>query len=164
MVHYKPVKITINASALAEVIIDVMVQHHGLSNSIVTDKGSLFTSKFWSLLYYFLGIKCRLFTVFHPQTDGLTKRQNSIMEAYLQAFINFEQNDWARLLPIAEFAYNNAKNASIGHTPFELNCGYYPCVFFKKDTDPCFRSKTAKELSSKLRELMIVCWKNLNHA
>ena len=45
------------------------------------------------------------------------------MEAYLRPFINFEQNDWARLLPMAEFAYNNIKNASIGHTPFDLNCG-----------------------------------------
>ena len=48
------------------------------------------------------------------------------MEAYLQTFVNFEQNDWARFLPMAEFAYNNAKNASTGHTPFELNCGFHP--------------------------------------
>ena len=70
MVHYKPVKVTINAPGLAEVIIDVVVRHHGLPDSIVTDRGSLFTSKFWSSLCYFLGIKRRLFTVFHPQTDG----------------------------------------------------------------------------------------------
>ena len=93
MVYYEPVKITINAPSLAEVIINVVVCHHGLSNSIVTDKGSLFTSKFWSLLCYFFGIKTRLSTAFHPQTDGQTKKQNSIMEAYLRAFVNFEQND-----------------------------------------------------------------------
>ena len=65
MVHYEPVKITIDAPGLAEVIIDVVVRHHGLPNSIVTDKGSLFTSKFWSSLCYFLGIKRRLYTAFH---------------------------------------------------------------------------------------------------
>ena len=86
------------------------------------------------------------------------------MEAYLRAFVNFKQNDWARLLPIAEFVYNNAKNASTGHMPFELNCGYHSCVFFKEDTDFCFQLKTAKELSSKLRELMTVCWENLHYA
>ena len=48
------------------------------------------------------------------------------MEAYLRFFVNFEQNDWARLLLIGEFAYNNAKNASTGHTPFKLNRGYHP--------------------------------------
>ena len=83
MVYYKPVKVTINAPGLAEVIIDVVVRHHGLPDSIVTDRGLLFTSKFWSSLCYFLGIKQKLSTAFHPQTDGQTKRQNSTMEAYL---------------------------------------------------------------------------------
>ena len=50
MVYYKPVKVTIDAPGLAEVIIDVAVRHHGLPDSIVTNRGSLFTSKFWSLL------------------------------------------------------------------------------------------------------------------
>ena len=62
-----------------------------------------------------------------------------MMEAYLQVFVNFEQNDWAQLLPMSEFAYNNAKNASIGITPFELNCEYHPQVSYKEDLDP--RSK-----------------------
>ena len=90
MVYYKPVKIIIDTLGLAEVILDMVVQHHGLPDSIVTDKGSLFTSKFWSSLYYFLGVKQRLLIAFHPQTDGQTERQNSIMEAYLRAFVNFE--------------------------------------------------------------------------
>ena len=47
------------------------------------------------------------------------------MEVYLRVFVNFEQNDWIRLLPMAELAYNNAKNASTGHMSFELNYGYY---------------------------------------
>ena len=64
---------------------------------------------------------------------------------------------------MAEFAYNNPKNASTGYTPFELNCSYYPCVSFEKDTNPRFRSKTANELSAKLRELMIICRENLHH-
>ena len=137
MVHYKPLKITIDAPGIAEVIIDIIVWHYDLSNSMVTDRGSLFTSKFLSLLCYFLGIKRRLSTAFHPQTDGQTKRQNSNMEAYLWAFVNFEQNDWARLLPMAEFAYNNAKNANTGHTTFEFNCDYHPYVSFEKDTNLC---------------------------
>ena len=65
---------------------------------------------------------------------------------------------------MAEFAYNNAKNASTGHTLFELNCGYYPCVSFEEDVDPRSKSKSADELSLKLRELMNVCQENLYHA
>ena len=74
MVHYEPVKVTINAPRLAEVIIEVVVQHHGLPDSIISDRGAIFTSKFWSSLCYFLGIKRRLSTAFYFQTDGQTER------------------------------------------------------------------------------------------
>ena len=93
MVHYKLVKTTINAPGLAEVIIDVIVRHHSLSNLIVTNKGSLFTSKFWLFFCYFFGIKRRLSTAFQLQIDSQTKRHNSTMKAYLQAFVNFKQNN-----------------------------------------------------------------------
>ena len=166
MIHYEPVKVTIDAPGLAEVIIDIVVRHHGLPDSIITDQGSLFTSKFWSSLCYFLGIKRKLSTSFHPQIDGQIEKQNSTMVAYLRAFINFEQNNWARLFPIAKFAYNNAKNTSTGYLLFELNCGYHLCVSYKKKEifDPRSKSKTAEELYSKLWELMIVCHRNLHYA
>ena len=164
MVYYELVKVTINAPGLAEVIINVVVRHHGLPNSIVTDRGLLFTSKFWSLLCYFLGIKQRLSTAFHPQTDSQTERQSSTIEAYLWVFVNFKQNDWARLLPMAKFAYNNVKNVSTGFTPFELNCGYYLWISYKENLNPCSKSRTAEELSSELWELMTVCQQNLHHA
>ena len=164
MVHHKQAKVTIDASGLAKIIINVVVRYHGLPDSIVTNRRLLFTSKFWSSLCYFFRIKQRLSTAFHPQTNGQTERQNSTMKAYLQAFVNFEQNNWAMLLPMAEFAYNNAKNASTGFTPFELNCGYHPRVSYEEDLDPRSKSRTAEELSSELRELMTVCQQNLHHA
>ena len=57
IVHYIPVKVMINISDLAKVIINIIVRHHGVLESIVTDQGLLFTFKFWSLLYYFIEIK-----------------------------------------------------------------------------------------------------------
>ena len=89
-------------------------------------------------------------TAFHPWTDGQTEQQNSTIEAYLRAFVNFEQNDWARLLLMAKFAYNNAKISSTGYTPFKLNYGYHPCVSFEEDPDPCSQSKSADELLAEL--------------
>ncbi len=65
---------------------------------------------------------------------------------------------------MAEFAYNNAKNASTGHTPFELNCGYHSRVSFKEDVDPRSRSCSVNELAEELRELMKVCCQNLLYA
>ena len=65
---------------------------------------------------------------------------------------------------MAEFAYNNAKNASTGYTFFELNCNYYFQMSYKNDVNSCSKSKLADKLLAKLRELMIIYWKNLHHA
>ena len=46
MVYYKPVKVTIDAPGLAKVIINVVIRHNGLLDSIVTDMGSFFNLKF----------------------------------------------------------------------------------------------------------------------
>ncbi len=110
---------------------------------------------------YFLRIKKKLSIAFHPYTNGQTKRQNSIMETYLRTFVNQEQDDWAKLLPMAEFAYNNAKNATTGHTPLQLNCGYHPRVSFEEDIDPYSKSHSANKLAEELKELIEVCCQNL---
>ncbi len=64
---------------------------------------------------------------------------------------------------MAEFAYNNAKYASTDHTPFELNYGYHPRVFFKENVDLFARSCFANELAEELRELIEVYYQNLLH-
>ena len=69
MVYYEPVLTTLNAKQLAEVLIEVIFKYHGLSDSIIIDRRLLFTSKFWSSLCYYLNIKRRLSTAFHPQTN-----------------------------------------------------------------------------------------------
>lgn len=85
------------------------------------------------------------------------------METYLQAFINYKQDNGVRLLPMAKFAYNNVKNASIGHTPFELNCSFYPQTSYEKDINPCSELKLANKLVIELRNLMTICRKKFQH-
>ena len=64
---------------------------------------------------------------------------------------------------MAKFAYNNAKNASTGHTPFELNYGYHLWMPYEKNIDLRSKSKSAK-LLAKLQKLMTVCHENLHFA
>ena len=46
IVYYEPVKVTIDTPGLTKVIIDMIVRHHDLPDSIVIDRGLLFTLKF----------------------------------------------------------------------------------------------------------------------
>ena len=83
------------------------------------------------------------------------------MEVYLKVFVNYKQDNWAMLLPMAEFAYNNTKYASTEYTPFKLNCWYHPRVSYKEDVNPRSRSKAADELTEELRNLIDACRENL---
>jgi Chromo (CHRromatin Organisation MOdifier) domain len=91
---------------------------------IVSDRGSLFTSKFWGAMCHYLNVTRRLSTAFHPQTDGQTERQNQVLEHYLRTYVNFEQDDWTRWLSLAQHTYNNSKHSVTGTTPLEMLCGF----------------------------------------
>lgn len=125
MIYYKLVKVIIDIPKLVKVIINRVVWYHNLPNLIVNNRSSLFNLKFWLSLFYFFEIKQKIFIAFYPQTDSHTECQNSTMKAYLQVFINFKQNDWARLLSMAKFPYNNTNIANTYYIPFKFNCGYY---------------------------------------
>jgi transposase InsO family protein len=121
-----PVSSTINAAELADLFYNKVELRFGPPNGIVSNRGPIFTSKFWSKLCYLSYIKLRLSTAFHPQTNGQTERVNQTLEHYLRCFIDEQQTNWPSLLPTAEFACNNAHNATTGFSPFEVLLGYAP--------------------------------------
>ncbi len=75
---------------------------------------------------YSFRIERRLNTAFYPQTDGQTEGQNSVFEQYLRSYVNYQQDDWASLLALAEFAYNTAVHSSTGRAKFEIVYGELP--------------------------------------
>lgn len=130
IIYYKLVKNTINTAGLAKVTFNMIVLYHSLLNSIILDKNLVFISKFWLLFYYFFNIKQKLLAAFYLQINGQIKWQNSIIKAYFWVFINFKQNNKAKFLTIAKFAYNNIKNARTGHILFELNYSYHSWMLY----------------------------------
>jgi len=127
MGHFVACQGTMNPEDLADHFLRQVIRPHGLPSSIVSDRGSLFTSDFWRQVTEAHGISRNLSTAFHPQTDGQTERANATLEQYLQAYCNYQQDDWERLLPIAEFCYNNTQTGTRRITPFFANYGYHPC-------------------------------------
>lgn len=125
---YIPTTQKVNAEGLADLFLAEVVYKTGSPRSIVTDRGTLFTSGYWRSFCQELQIKGRLSTAFHPQTDGQTERQNQTLESYLRVYCNFRQDDWASWLPAAEFAYNNSRNESTGISPFMAWQGSEPAI------------------------------------
>ncbi|MBW0536987.1 hypothetical protein O181_076702 [Austropuccinia psidii MF-1] len=129
---------------LAQIFINHVFSKHGLPESTVSNRRSLFFSTFWTQLCQQLKISRDLSTAFHPKTDGQTERVNQILERYLQKYVSYHQDDWNTLLPLAEFSYNNAEHSSTKLSTFFTICGRNPSfdsIRISEDT-PAGKSST----------------------
>jgi hypothetical protein len=126
--RYIPVRKDITAPELADVFMNTIFKDYGVPAGIVSDRGPQFTSEFWGTFMFYLKVRRRLSTAFHPQTDGQTERQNQVLEHYLRTYCNYRQNDWGSKLPMAEFAYNNSTHDSTGMPPFQALYGFCPSM------------------------------------
>lgn len=128
MTHFAPTHSDVDAEELAEIFLQYVFRHHGLPINLVSDRGSVFTGRFWKELFSRLQTKLHFSTAYHPQTDGQTERMNRLLEETLRHYIGPLQDDWDKHLPLIEFAINNSQSGSTGATPFELNYGRRPRV------------------------------------
>ena len=119
---------TITSAQLAELFVIHVFSKHGVPSHITSDRGSEFVSHFFRSLGKALGIKLHFTSGYHPEGDGQTERVNQTLEQYVRMFCNYQQDNWRALLPLAEFAYNNAPSATTGVSPFFANKGYDPSI------------------------------------
>ncbi|MBW0480623.1 hypothetical protein O181_020338 [Austropuccinia psidii MF-1] len=118
MVAFIPTIFSITSLDLAHLFIKNIFSKHGLFSSIVSDRGSLFVSSFWTNLCQQLMISRDLSTAYHPDSDGQTERVNYILEQYLWMYVSYHKDDWTTWLPLAEFAYNKSDHSSTKQSLF----------------------------------------------
>ena len=124
--HFTASKVTDTAKDVALLFLKEIVANHGVPVSIVSDRDPKFTSEFWNEFTKLLGIKLKMSSAMHPQTDGQTERMNRTLEEMLRHYVDYSQNNWDELLPMVEFAYSDSIQASIGMTPFFADLGRHP--------------------------------------
>ena len=78
----------------------------GLPQHVISDRRPQFASKVMQETWNKLEVNQALSTAFHPQTNRETERVNQEIEQFLQIFCNYQQDNWANLLPFAEFTHN----------------------------------------------------------
>ena len=131
MVHFIPTIEKTLAEGLARLFRDNVWKLHGLPESIISDQGLQFAAGLIRELNEKLGIKSKLSTAFHPQTDGQMERVNQELKQYLRMFINHRQEQWPEWLGTAEFAYNNKAYSSTRTSPFKANYRQDPRMGFE---------------------------------
>ena len=123
MTHFVATTEGASAEGLARLFWDNVWKLHRLPESVVSDRGPQFAAELTKELNRMLGIKTKLSTAFHPQTDGQTERMNQELEQYLQFFIEHRQKDWPEWMAAAEFAINNKVYMATKMSPFMANYG-----------------------------------------
>ncbi|KAL0295083.1 UNVERIFIED_CONTAM: Transposon Tf2-11 polyprotein [Sesamum angustifolium] len=121
--HFLPIRLGDSLDKLAELYVQEIVRLHGVPVSIVSNRDSRFTSRFWGSLQGALGTKLHFSIAFHPQTDGQSKRTIQTLEDMMRACIMEFKSNWDNRLPLMEFAYNNSIHSSIGMAPYEALYG-----------------------------------------
>ena len=118
MTHYTAMRKNIDVFTLTELFLYKHVRLHEILNNLIMNWETVFTSKYWSFFCFHLHAQQNLITVFHPQMNDQTECQNQTLETYIRMFDNNEQDDWALLLPMTEFVYNNSIHNVTEYTPF----------------------------------------------
>jgi len=123
MTHFVATTERTSAEVLVRLFQNDVWKLHGLPKSVVSDRGPQFMAELTKELNRMLGIRTKLSTAFHPQTDGQTERMNQELEQYLWFFIKNRQKDWPEWLAMAEFVVNNKVHMATKVLPFMANYG-----------------------------------------
>jgi transposase InsO family protein len=124
--HFIALSHPYSAASVARAFFDGIVRLHGFPTSIVSDRDPVFTSHLWRDLFQLAGVKQRLSTAFHPQTDGQSEVVNRIIVMYLRCVTGDRPRAWVDWLSWAEYCYNTSFQTALRATPFEVVYGRPP--------------------------------------
>ncbi|GJR81079.1 putative reverse transcriptase domain-containing protein [Tanacetum coccineum] len=121
--HFLPMREDYKMEKLARLYLNEIVARHGVPISIILDRDSRFTSRFWQSIQEALGTRLDMSTAYHPQTDGQSKRTIHTLEDMLRAYVLDFRGSWDVHLPLVEFSHNNSYHSSVRYAPFEALYG-----------------------------------------
>ncbi len=143
----------LSSEGWAKILRDEVYAKHGMPQVVISDRGTVFVSKFMKDLYDLLQIKANASTTYHPQTDGQTERVNQEVEKYLRIFVNHLQDDWVEWLSLTAFAHNNRVHSATGKSPFEVNYSYNTVLLPGAKPKAPFRTPTSTTFVSEMQKI-----------
>ncbi|GKB65463.1 putative reverse transcriptase domain-containing protein [Tanacetum coccineum] len=121
--HFLPMREDYKMERLARLYLNAIVARHGVPISIISNRDSRFTSRFWQSIQEALGTRLDMSTAYHPHTDGQSERTIQTFEDMLRAYVLDFGGSWDVHLPLVEFSYNNSYHASVRCASFETLYG-----------------------------------------
>jgi len=123
-----PAHDTIMSVDLAHLFILHVFSKHSVPFHVISNRSSEFVSNFFRSLGTALDMWLHFTSGYHPESNRQTEHMNQTLEQYLCVYCNYQQDNWSKLLPLMEFAYNNAPSITTSVSPFFTNKGYHPNI------------------------------------
>ena len=123
-----PTTATLTAEQLAKIFFEKWYCENGLPLDIVSDRDKLFVLHFWKALHELNGIKLKLLSGYHPETDGASEQTNKMVIQCLRFRVECDQKGWVKALLKVQFDIMNTINKSTGFSPFQLHFGRPACM------------------------------------
>jgi hypothetical protein len=127
-IRIAPTHTDITAEHFAAQFFDLWYCENGLPLNIVSNRDKLFVRKFWKALSVLSGVKLKMSTAYHPETDGSSERSNKTIVQCLHYHVERNEKGWARALPRVHFGIMNTVNMSTGFSLFQLRMGRAPRI------------------------------------
>lgn len=124
----------IDARGMATLFVQWIYRFGHTPETIVSDRGAQFVSSFWQEFCRIIGVRIKLSTAYHKQTDGQTEIMNKYIDQRLRPFVNYYQDNWSELIPLIDRAQVSLPHASIGMSPYRLLHGLDPRTSWDWDT------------------------------
>ena len=118
-----PLKSTITAMQLADILYANIFSEFGIPLQIISDRDSKMTSAVWRNFFSIIGCQLTMSYSYHQRFDGQTEVMNRVIEQILRCYINFNQDNWYDLLPYVLSAVNNSINPSTKLSPNQIFYG-----------------------------------------
>ena len=151
-----PCSKTLTHEGAGDILLNHVYKRFGLPDSIISDRDPRFTAKLFQELFKLLGVKSKLMTAYHPQSDGTTECFNQEIEAYIGIYCSSNPETWHKSIGTMEFTHNNQRHSDRQRTSFELMYGLSPLAILTSFENTKFPSvdDRIKQLQSDREEAL----------
>ena len=125
-VMLEPFSEKVTATETAEALLRRVIAPFGTPVKIISDRGPQFTAAVWQEVLKIMGTSVALAATHHPQSDGQTERSIQTLIQLLRCYSEERQDEWEQMLPLFQYALNDAYCEATGTTPFRVVLGRDP--------------------------------------
>ncbi|GKE18618.1 putative reverse transcriptase domain-containing protein [Tanacetum coccineum] len=162
--YFLPMHEDYKMDRLARLYLNETIARHGVPISIISDRDSRFTSRFWQSMQEALGTRLDMSTAYHPQTDGQSERTIQTLDDMLIACVLDFEGSWDVHLTLVEVGEGKLIGPELVQETTEKISQFKDRLKVAHDRQKSYADKRRKPLEFSVGEyvlLKVLPWKGV---